>query len=115
VNEITQGFSRFFLKHIKAELWAGAQKRGIQLYPVLTPKDMLEFPQLRIREYWQEVEHPELGARVTYPGAFATLAEGSCKIRRRAPLIGEHNEEIYIGELGLSTEELAMLKQAGAI
>ena len=53
--------------------------------------------------------------KVVYPGAFAKLAEGSCKIRRRAPLIGEHNEEIYVSELGLSREELAILKQARAI
>ena len=46
VDEITQSFSRFFMKHTKAELWEGAQKKGIQLYPVFTPKDMLDFPQL---------------------------------------------------------------------
>jgi formyl-CoA transferase len=34
---------------------------------------------------------------------------------RRAPLIGEHNEEVYINELGLSKEELLTLKQAGVI
>ena len=37
------------------------------------------------------------------------------KIRRRAPLIGEHNREIYCGELGLSEEELEMLKEVGVI
>ena len=103
------------MNHTKAELWDGAQKKSIQLYPVFTPKDMLEFPQLKIRQYWQEVEHPEMGANIVYPGAFAKLAEGSCNIRRRAPLIGEHNEEIYISELGFSKEELALLKQANAI
>jgi crotonobetainyl-CoA:carnitine CoA-transferase CaiB-like acyl-CoA transferase len=115
VDEITQSFGRFFMKHSKSELWEGAQQKGIQLYPVFTPKDMLEFPQLTIRQYWQEVEHPELGTSIVYPGAFTKLADGSCEIRRRAPLIGEHNEEIYVRELGLSKEELARLKQAGVI
>lgn len=114
-DEITQSFARFFMNHTKAELWEGAQERGIQLYPVFTPVDMLRFPQLTIREYWEEVEHPELGDTITYPGAFAKLSEGSCKIRRRAPLIGEHNEEIYVKELGLSKEELVLLKQTNAI
>jgi crotonobetainyl-CoA:carnitine CoA-transferase CaiB-like acyl-CoA transferase len=112
VDEITQSFSRFFLNHTKAELWEGAQKRGIQLYPLLTPKDELEFEQLNIREYWEEVEHPELEATITYPGAFAKITEAPCRIRRRAPLIGEHNEEIYVRELGLPVEELLVLKQA---
>jgi crotonobetainyl-CoA:carnitine CoA-transferase CaiB-like acyl-CoA transferase len=39
----------------------------------------------------------------------------TCGIRRRAPLIGEHNEEIYKKELGLSAEELMVLKQSGII
>lgn len=115
VDEIVESFSRFFMNHTKSELWNGAQERGIQLYPVFTPKDMLEFPQLTIRQYWEEVEHPELGDNIIYPGAFTKLAEGSCKIRRRAPLIGEHNEEIYLRELGLSKKELVSLKQGGII
>jgi crotonobetainyl-CoA:carnitine CoA-transferase CaiB-like acyl-CoA transferase len=115
VDEITRSFSRFFLKHSKAELWEGAQQQGIQLYPVFTPKDMLAFPQLTIRQYWQEVEHAELGTSFVYPGAFARLTEGSCRIRRRAPLIGEHNEEIFIKEMGLSPAELALLKQANVV
>jgi crotonobetainyl-CoA:carnitine CoA-transferase CaiB-like acyl-CoA transferase len=112
LDEITQSWSRFFLKHTKAELWEGAQKRGIMLYPILTTKDILEFKQLNIRDYWQEVEHPELGTSITYPGGFVKMTEAPCQIRRRAPLIGEHNEEIYTGELGLSKEELLTLKQA---
>jgi hypothetical protein len=35
--------------------------------------------------------------------------------RRRAPFIGEHNEEILVGELGLSQGELIRLKESGAI
>ncbi|TET42506.1 MAG: CoA transferase [Dehalococcoidia bacterium] len=115
VDEIAQSFSRFFLTHTKAELWERAQKRGIELYPLLTPKDLLEFPQLIFREYWEKVEHPELGTTITYPGAFAKMAETHCRIRRRAPLIGEHNEEIYVKELGLSMEELLLLKQAKVV
>jgi benzylsuccinate CoA-transferase BbsE subunit len=115
VDELIQSFSQFFLKHTKSELWEGAQKRGIMLYPVLTPKDILEFEQLRFREYWEEVVHPELGTSITYPGAFAKMTEAPCRIRRRAPLTGEHNEEVYVKELGLSIEELLVLKQAKVV
>jgi crotonobetainyl-CoA:carnitine CoA-transferase CaiB-like acyl-CoA transferase len=103
------------MNHTKAELWKGAQERGIQLYPVFTPKDMVGFPQLDIREYWQEVEHTELGTAITYPGEFAKLVEGSCKIRRQATLIGEHNEYVYTELLGLSDEEWAQLMAEGVI
>ena len=115
VDEITQSFSRFFMKHTKAELWEGAQKRGIQLYPLLTTSDMLEFEQLNIRGYWEEVDHPELHTSITYPGSFVKMTEAPFRIHRRAPLIGEHNEEIYRKELGFSIEDLLVLKQAKVI
>jgi crotonobetainyl-CoA:carnitine CoA-transferase CaiB-like acyl-CoA transferase len=115
VDDITGCFGRLFKRHTKDELWEEAQKRGIQLYPVFTAADTLKLPQLSIREFWEEVEHPELGTTITYPGAFTKLAKGSCGIRRRAPRIGEHNEEIYIKEMGMSPEELALLIQKGTI
>jgi crotonobetainyl-CoA:carnitine CoA-transferase CaiB-like acyl-CoA transferase len=115
VDDVTGCFTRLFMSHTKAELWEEAQKRGIQLYPVFTAEDMLNFPQLSIRQFWEKVEHPELGETITYPGAFTKLEEGSCKIRRRAPLIGEHNEDIYVKEMGMSKEELILLKQTGDI
>ena len=115
VDDITGCFGRLFIRHTKDELWEEAQKRGIQLYPVFTAADTLKLPQLSIRGFWEEIEHPELGTTITYPGAFAKLAEGSCGIRRRAPRIGEQNEEIYNKEMGMSPEDLALLAQKGAI
>jgi crotonobetainyl-CoA:carnitine CoA-transferase CaiB-like acyl-CoA transferase len=115
VDEIAHCFTEFFLRRSKHELWEQAQKRGIQLYPLLTPGDMLEFEQLKIRGYWEQVEHPELATTITYPGAIARMSEVPCGTPRRAPLIGEHNEEIYMGEMGISREELLILKQGSII
>ncbi len=84
-------------------------------YPVSTAKDIIENPQLRAREVWQKVEHSELSATITYPGPRAKFSETSCGIRRQAPLISEHNCEIYVNELGMSDNELAILKQGNII
>ena len=113
-DQITGPISEFFLKHTVAELCEESLARRIQLYPVSTIKDLVEDPQLSAREFWTEVEHPELGTTITYPGAAVKLSETPCTIWRRAPLIGEHNQEIY-GELGFSLEELTILKQGGII
>ncbi len=99
----------------KPEFMEEAVKRRIMGYPVSTAKDIMENPQLAAREAWQEVEHSELGTTITYPGAWVKLSQSSCGIRRRAPLIGEHNHEIYVKELGLSEDELVVLKQGGII
>ena len=84
-------------------------------YPVSSAKDIMENPQLKAREVWQEIEHPELGGTITYPGPWAKFSEAAVGIRRRAPLIGEHNREIYVNELGMSNIELVLLKQGNII
>jgi crotonobetainyl-CoA:carnitine CoA-transferase CaiB-like acyl-CoA transferase len=106
---------KFFLSKTKAELLDGAVKYQIMMYPVATTADMLENPQLAARGFWVQVDHPELGEKLTYPGAFGIFSEAPIRITRRAPLIGEHNEEIYGKELGFSKEKLISLKQAGII
>jgi benzylsuccinate CoA-transferase BbsE subunit len=115
VDLIEAPTAKFFLAHTKADLFAGAVRTNTQVYPVSTQADMMVDSQLAARRFWVEVEHPELGTRITYPGAFAGASEAPPGISRRAPLIGEHNLAIYQGELGLPLERLAVLREAGVI
>ena len=105
----------FFLTRTKQELYEAAVERGFSLAPSSTPKDLMEDVQLAARDFYIEVEHPELGDTVTYAGAPLQMSHHHWGIRRRAPLIGEHNEEVYQAELGLSPEEVAALKRDGVI
>jgi crotonobetainyl-CoA:carnitine CoA-transferase CaiB-like acyl-CoA transferase len=105
---------RFFRSHTKEELYREALKQNIMIYPVSTAKDIAENEQLKSRDYWIQMEHPELGDTITYPGVPVKASLTPMKVRRRAPLIGEHNEEVY-GELGFSREDLTMLMQGGVI
>jgi crotonobetainyl-CoA:carnitine CoA-transferase CaiB-like acyl-CoA transferase len=114
-HDINAVLTKFFSQHTKQELFEGAIKRGIQIVPALTAKETREFPQLAARNYWVKIAHPELKTAITYPGGFINSTETACRIRHRAPLIGEHNEEIYKKELGFSTEELKLLKQSRII
>ncbi|MGA2466791.1 MAG: CoA transferase [Thermodesulfobacteriota bacterium] len=114
-NLAEEPIGRFFLPHTKAELLEEAVKRRIQLLPVNTNEDIFNDPHLSIRNFWKELEHPELGTTILYPGPFAKFSEASCGPWRRAPLIGEHNEEVYRGEIGLSQSELILLKQNNII
>ena len=112
-DRIERLMSKFFLSHSKEELYNQGLKRGLMIYPVYTPKDIAKDAQLEARKYWVQVEHPELGETITYPGAVAKTPSMP-SIKRRAPLIGEHNQEIY-QELGLTKDELVSLKEAGVI
>lgn len=115
VEEIFEVLCRFFLQHTKAELFEASLKMGFQLGPVFRFEEILKFPQLVQRGFWMGIEHPELGTTITYPGSFSKMTEGTCGIRRRAPLIGEHNREIYTEELGISSKDFVDLRQRGII
>jgi crotonobetainyl-CoA:carnitine CoA-transferase CaiB-like acyl-CoA transferase len=115
VERIHGYFGRFFETKTKAELHQGALKRRILIQPVCTLADILEHPQLGARDYWQELEHPELDTAITYPGRSCLPSETTCRLWCRAPLIGEHNRKIYQEELGLSEERVVTMKQAGII
>jgi len=114
-DRFEHAISCFFESHTVEELYRGAIERRIMLYPVCTAKELWEDPQLKARGFWEEVDCPELGEKLACPGSAFVFSGERLKLRRRAPLIGEHNEEVYRGELGLAKEELSVLKHAGAI
>ena len=93
----TECLERFTLSHTKAELTEGATRRKILMVPVSNVEDLLQSEQLKAREFWTMIEHPELGRQVIYPGSFAKLSRTPIQYRRRPPLLGEHTQEI-LGE-----------------
>lgn len=115
VDRISEAFGRYFKTKTKAELLDEAIRHDIMLAPVNTIADMAANPQLKDRDYWVEVAHQELGAVITYPGAPCKLTKTPWQIERRAPLIGEHNTDIYERELGFSKAEIAVMKAARTI
>ena len=112
---IEKPIGEFFLTHTKNELYTGGQKRDIIIGQVSSPHDLLTDPQLIARNYWTNIQHDELGTNIQYPGPFIKASETPLQITRRAPLIGEHNLEIYEGELGLSRGMICSLKESGVI
>ena len=114
-HEFSKVFTSFSLKYRKIELYEAAQARGISLSPVSTIADLFENPQLKARGFFQDVEHPELGVKIKYPGGPYRLSKTPWAIRRKAPMIGEHNLEILHGELGIPQEELSALAAAKVI
>lgn len=115
IDRMEEPIGDFFKGVTKAEFFEAVVKRQMLGYPVASVKEIFEDPQLKARDFWQKIEHPELGTSIDYPGGFAKFSEGACRIWRRAPRIGEHNEEVYGQELGLTSTELAELKKQGVI
>jgi len=107
----------FFLAHTKEELYQEALEKRIPLTPLNDMSDVVEDEQLAARGFWVGVDQGELKTHLRYPGFLFQTTEEKClpKVRRRAPLIGEHNPEIYIGELGLREDELNALRKEGIV
>lgn len=113
-DRVEGSIGRFFKSHTMDELYQGAIERGIMLYPVYGAKEIREDPQLMARGFWSNVDQPELGEVSFFPGS-PFVFSGERQSIDRAPRIGEHNEEIYCAELGISEKELVTLKEAGVI
>ena len=115
VRHIEEVWEGFLMTHTREELFVGAQERGVRLMPVNDAKSVVEDIGLKSRNYFVEVEHPELGGSIKYPGPPYRLSETPWRLSKRAPLIGEHNREIYEQELGISRQQLAVLKGENVI
>ena len=113
-NHISDTLRAFFPNVPSEEAYRGAQERGHAWGAVRTLDEILADPHWDDRGYWQEIEHPELGERFRYSGAWAVWSETPLAAARRAPLTGEHNAEVY-GALGLAADEIEALARDGVI
>ena len=76
--------------------------------------DLFNCPHLRERDFFIEVDHPMAGT-AEYAGMGARLSESEFKVHRPAPLLGQHNHEIYVEELGYTPSQMVLLRSAGVI
>ncbi len=93
-----------------------AERAQILRLPYALPRSINDLPrdeQLAARNYFVEVEHPELGRKFLYPGAPYLFSRTRWRVYRRPPLLGEHNKEILGGDLGMTNQELAVLRAEG--
>jgi crotonobetainyl-CoA:carnitine CoA-transferase CaiB-like acyl-CoA transferase len=108
-------FAELVARFTKSELREEFVKRDIRAAIIDDIQDVYENLQLRHKNFWVDIEHRNLGESIPYPGDLFYSNEPRTCIRRRAPGIGEHNQEIYQHEFGLSTEEMESLREQGVI
>jgi crotonobetainyl-CoA:carnitine CoA-transferase CaiB-like acyl-CoA transferase len=115
VDALELPIGQFLASLTKREFFEGAVQREILGYPVFTVEDIYADPQLSARQFWQEINDPQLGMSLKYPGGFALFNGQRPAIRRTAPCVGEHNREIFTEELGLTETEIEQLESSGVI
>ncbi len=100
--------------HTSQEIFAVCRAHGVPAAPVNTVQDLYHDGHLAARGYFVEIDHPAAG-RLRVPGPPLRFSGDPWRIDRPAPLLGQHNEAVYGGVLGIPRAELADLRRAGVI
>jgi crotonobetainyl-CoA:carnitine CoA-transferase CaiB-like acyl-CoA transferase len=98
-----------------AEAEARLRQAGVAAARVLAAADLLTDPQLAARGFWEPVSHPVAGSFLTTGLPFRSAGAGEPRPRPPAPTLGQHNEEILTGILGLTAEEIRGLTERQVI
>ena len=98
----------------KQEFYREAQAKRIPVAPVNTVEDVVRSDHLSARGFFVESDHPVAGT-LRYPGPVMKLSQTPPDTGGRAPLLGEHNEEVLCGRLGYKREDLLKLRNTGVI
>jgi crotonobetainyl-CoA:carnitine CoA-transferase CaiB-like acyl-CoA transferase len=106
--------TEWLVNHPKEELYHEGQAAGVPFAMVYTSKDLVDSEHLKARDFFVEIDHPRTG-KVKYPSAPYKFSETPWQVKRPAPLLGEHNEEVFVQWLGHPREEMAKLGSAGVI
>lgn len=127
-SHLVDVLTRWTKTHTRSELFELGQLMHLPWAPVASLEEMVNSPQLLARNFFVSVKHPELpGAGLKphtykYPGVpyrfFAHRAQNDKKSQwniRQAPLLGEHNTQVYQGKLGLSIADLKRLSANNVI
>jgi CoA:oxalate CoA-transferase len=102
------------LKYDTEELFRNVQSNGTASAFICSAEQVFNSPQMKARSFFIEVEHPAAG-KLMYPGHPYILSETPSSKHRGAPLLGQHNEEVYCNRLGYTKQDLVKLREAGDI
>ncbi|MBI2760502.1 MAG: CoA transferase [Chloroflexi bacterium] len=104
----------WFSGHTRAFLYRELQSRGIPGFPVNSIGEAVHAPQFTARGFFVEQHHPVAGT-ILQPGPSMRLSATPWQLRRPAPLLGEHNEEVLCNALGYTAEDVDRLRTEGVV
>jgi crotonobetainyl-CoA:carnitine CoA-transferase CaiB-like acyl-CoA transferase len=96
------------------DLYRKAQARRVPFAPVSTMRDLLNSEHLQARDFFVDITQPVAGTH-KYPGAPVKYSRTPWQIRMPAPTLGQHNAEIFGGQLGMTSARIEELTRNGVI
>jgi CoA:oxalate CoA-transferase len=113
-NDLYALMLEFTMQYTMLELFERGHKEGVPIAPIYDVGGFTNSPQAKARKSFVDMNHPAVG-KFKYPAPPYKWMGSHCGTERPAPTLGQHNEEIYCKELGLSKQDLAALRRAGVI
>lgn len=113
LNEIFNEIETWTMTKTKFEVMDICNAVDIPVGPILSMKELAEEPSLRESGTIVEVDHPERGKYLTV-GCPIKMSDSAVEVTR-SPLLGEHTDEVLADVLGYSAEEIAVIRESGAI
>lgn len=113
-GDVDEKIETWAMAHTRQEIYDGLQECGCSVGLVYSIDEVLNDRQMEYRGYYIDVEHPIAG-KFKSPSAACNFPTTPVAVRRPAPLLGQHNAEIYGGWLGYDGQGLGQLRQAGII
>ena len=115
INTVAGHIRDFFMTKTRDELFDRSIQERVLLAPCNAANDVLDDVQLAARGYWLKADTRGRENPLKFPGRYISMPECPISFRRRAPGVGEHNREVFIGELGLGEAEFESLRESGVI
>ena len=113
-DELDRLIADWTVKHEQRPLMEALQGAGIPAGIINDPRDLFEDPQLRHRQHFRWLDHPEIGPYATDRSEFElSLTPGS--LDTPAPLLGQHTEHFLRDVVGLTEDEYRSLEADGAL
>ncbi len=113
-DEIDDLISEWTRQHTPHQVMQLLQDVGVPAGAVQTGEDLWRDIHLRQRDYMVTIDHPEPGP-LEHPGMSVRLHDAPGQLRRPAGRLGEDNEMVFRGLLGLTADEFTRLAEAGVI
>jgi benzylsuccinate CoA-transferase BbsF subunit len=111
LDDLVGGLTR---NHQSNDLTAKLQAAGVAAYPVQNCVDLHQDENLEAFDFWHWLEHKQMGPS-SYEGLSHRMSRTPGELRSAAPVLGQHNDEVFRGMLGLTAEEIEQLQKENVI